>query len=242
MAVPFATTCYFAVGTGISNAGVFQEATGYTRQAVSFSGTALSGLTQSVSAFSLPTGPGTGTALTYGAIFDALTGGNCIAYWNWTVINLTAGSGNFAAVTVSIQFNTYVSQALNLSLLGGAGSSGSTLDAGSQIGTAMGNPMIAGVRLGMQSGGLTALGTDVVTQIRGGQVWQNNGVNVATLDPNGNLSLLGTTSALTTTGKLTVAGGGTDMLFTVGGTPVMSILNTGVLTLKGTVTSGGTPS
>lgn len=238
MAVPFATTCYFGLGTGITNAGALVECTGYTRQGVSFTGTALSGLTQSVSAFSLPTGPGTGTAITYGAIFDSLTAGNLLAYWNWNVINLTAASGNFAAVVVNIQFNTYVSQALNLSLLGGGGSSGSTLDAGAQIGTAMGNPLIAGIRLGMQSGGLTALGTDVVTQIRGGQVWQTNGVNVATLDPNGNLSLLGTTSALTTTGKLTVAGGGTDMLFTVGGTAVMSINNAGVLRTLGTPVVG----
>lgn len=148
------TGCYYALGTGVSNAGVFTEATTYTRPAVSTTGTALSGLTQAISQITGPTGP-VGGSLTKGAIFDSLTGGNCLAYWDWTL--LTAVPANFLAITGNIIFNTQVQTAVNLALLGGQGTVGSLIDAGAQIGTFNGQPMIAATRLNVAAGGfLTA--------------------------------------------------------------------------------------
>lgn len=149
---------FYALGTGVSNTGAFLECTGYTRPAVSFTGTALSGLTQSVSQITAPTGP-TGGIITKGAIFDSLTVGNCLCYWDWA----TAGAvgSNFPATTVNVSFNTYLQQALNLASLGGAGSSGSLIDAGAQIGTLNGLPLIAASRLTIAAAGalIAHLGT-----------------------------------------------------------------------------------
>lgn len=144
------TGCYYALGTGISNTGVFQECTTYTRPAVSTTGTALSGLTQAVSQITGPTGP-VGGIITKGAIFDSLTGGNCIAYWDWNLT--TAVPANFAALTVNIVFNTYLQSALNMALSGGQGTSGSLIDQGAQIGFVNGQPMIAASRLNITPGG-----------------------------------------------------------------------------------------
>lgn len=245
-------TGWYALGTGISNLGVFQEATTYTREAVNFTGTALSGLTQSITQITGPTGP-VGGVLYKGAIFDALTGGNCLMYWDWTT--LTDVPNNFLAVTGNLIFNSYVSTALNLSSQGGSGASGASLDAGAQIGTFNGQPVIAAQRLQIQGGSLVAIGTSKIEELAGAtKYWQNNGTNIANLDTSGdftasgnlsaagNVSLTGTTSSITTTGKLTVAGGGVDLLITVGGVAVASIGTAGNLILKGTVAASGTPA
>jgi hypothetical protein len=232
-------TGYYALGTGITNAGVFTEATTYTRGTVTLTGTAASGLTQSVSQITGPTGP-SGGVLTKGAIFDALTGGNLICYWDWVV--LTTVPNNFLAVTANIIFNSYLQNALTLSSTGGAGANGSTIDAGAQIGTFGGNPMIAGSKLLISGGNLTSLGTDKVQEIGNGLYWQSSGTNVALLDNNGNPTFEGTSTTITTTNKLTIAAGGTDLLITVGGTAVAALTSAGALYLKGTVTSGAATS
>ena len=146
-------TGYYALGTGVSNTGVFTEATTYTRPAVNFTGNALAGLSQAISQITGPTGP-VGGVLTKGAIFDAVTGGNCLAYWDWTIT--TAVPANFLAVTANVIFNNYLAATLNMSLIGGAGTSGSTIDQGAQIGTFNGQPIIAGTKLGIQAGSLLA--------------------------------------------------------------------------------------
>lgn len=152
-------TGFFALGTGVSNIGAFVEATTYTRPAVNFTGNALAGLSQAVGQITGPTGPVGGT-LTKGAIFDAVTGGNLLAYWDWTTI--TAVPANFAAVTLNVAFNSYLSATLNMSQGGGAGTSGATIDQGAQIGTVNGQPMIAGTKLGIQAGTLVAQGGAVI--------------------------------------------------------------------------------
>jgi hypothetical protein len=232
-------TGWYALGTGITNAGTFSEATTYTRPAINLSGTAASGLTQNVSQITGPTGP-VGGVLTKGAFFDALTNGNLIAYWDWTI--LTAVPANFAAVTVNIVLNSYLQSALTLSSTGGSGSSGSTIDPGSQIGTINGQPLIAATRLGIQSGALVVLGTDRIQEIGAGLQYQAAGINVALLDTNGNPTFQGSTTTLTSTGKLTIAAGGTDLLITVGGTAVAALTSAGALYLKGTLTSGASTS
>lgn len=141
---------FVALGTGISNTGAFVEATTYTRPAVALTGTALSGLTQALSQITGPTGP-VGGIITKGAIFDSLTGGNMLCYWDWIVT--AAVPANFLAVTLNVVFNTYLQTALNLALLGGQGTSGSWVDAGAQIGTMNGAPLIAGTRLNIAPGG-----------------------------------------------------------------------------------------
>lgn len=151
---------WYALGTGVSNVGAFQECTGYTRPAVSFTGTSLSGLTQSVSQITAPSGP-TGGVITKGAIFDSLTGGNCLMYWDWATVG--AVGTNFPAFTANIIFNTYLQAALNMAATGGAGTTGSLLDAGAQIGTFNGQPLIASPRLSIGAGG------SLIPHLGGGQ-------------------------------------------------------------------------
>lgn len=150
---------FYALGTGVNNLGVFQEATTYTRPAVTLTGSGVAGLTQSVSQITGPTGPANGI-LQYGAIFDALTGGNLIAYWPWNASPTTgayiAVPANFPATAVNIVLNTYLGAALSLSSTGGQGSSGSLIPQGAQIGTVNGQPMIAGTILVISAGNLGA--------------------------------------------------------------------------------------
>lgn len=178
------TGCYVALGTGVSNTGVFTECTTYTRGTATFTGTALSGLTQALSQITGPTGP-VGGSITYGALFDALTGGNCLAYWNWNV--LTAVPANFLAVTLNVNFLTNIQVALNLSLIGGAATSGSTIDQGAQLGTMIGNPMIAGCKLGIQNGFLVAQNaSNRIIDANGGTIqYQSAGSNIGGIGPTG---------------------------------------------------------
>lgn len=158
MAAPFPTTYYLGLGTSISNVGVLTELSGgsYARLACAFTGTAISGLTQTVGPWVVATAPTPATNIYYMAIFDSLTGGDLIAYWQLnpgTNGTYTQSLTAFPSTVINIVFNTYVAQALNLALLGGSGSSGSILDAGAQIGTANGNPLLTGVRLIINAGG-----------------------------------------------------------------------------------------
>lgn len=145
---------FYALGTGVSNQGVFTEAIGYTRPVVALTGTAVGGLTQAIGQITGPTGP-VGSKLSEGAIFDAPVSGNCLCRWHWTL--RTTIPANFAAITVSFSFLDAIAMALNLSSIGGGGSSGSAVDQGSQIGWVNGNPLLASTRLSLQSGALVAL-------------------------------------------------------------------------------------
>lgn len=159
MAAVFPTTYYIGLGTAISNLGVPTELSGgsYARLACAFTGNALSGLTQTTTAWVVATAPTPAVPITYGLIYDGLTGGNLIAYFNWNNAPYTTSLTAMPIQTINITFNTAVSVALNLALLGGQGTSGSMIDAGAQIGTANGNPLLAGCRLNINTGGsLTA--------------------------------------------------------------------------------------
>lgn len=179
-------TAYYALGTGISNTGAFLECTSYTRSATNLSGTALSGLTETISTITAPTGP-TGTNYFYGAWFDSLTGGNLIAYWQWNAPYIAVGT-NFPGLAINVTFNTYLTAALNLGSIGGAGSSGSEINAGAQIGTLNGQPLIAGTKLGIAGSSLVVKSFANVT---GQQTFPNN-VNVI-LQGTGQLLLVSAT-------------------------------------------------
>lgn len=154
MAAPFPTTYYLAIGTAISNLGAFTELSGgsYARLACAFTGTAVSGLTQTVGPWVVATAPTPAVNSYYGAIFDSVTGGNMIAYFTWSS-PYTGSLTAFPSTIINIVFNQYISTSLNLALQGGPGTSGALLDAGAQIGTMNGNPMLAGCRLGIGVGG-----------------------------------------------------------------------------------------
>jgi hypothetical protein len=200
MAIPFPTTYYIGIGTAISNLGVITELSGgsYARLACNFTGSALSGLTQTVGPWVVATAPTPAVNSLYGMIFDAVGAtGNLIAYWTWSA-PYTGSLTAFPSTTINLGFNTYVQQALNLSLLGGAGSSGSSLDAGAQIGIAQGgNPMIAGSKLTMQSGALVAARNFIQEIGPLGLTFTSNGVNVAHLDAAGNFVIKGLFNAAT---------------------------------------------
>lgn len=201
MAVPFPTTYFLAIGTAISNLGVLTELSGgsYARLACAFTGTALSGLTQTVGPWVVATAPTPAVNSYYGAIFDAVTGGNMIAYWNWNP-PFTGSLTAFPSTVINISFNAYVQPSLNLSLLGGAGTSGALLDAGAQIGLAQGNPLLAGTRLSLQNGALVALAPttrliEAVSRIE----FVIGGVNVGYIDATGALVMGGTLYAASAT-------------------------------------------
>lgn len=157
MASPFPTTYFLAIGTAVSNLGALTELSGgsYARLACAFTGTAISGLTQTVGPWVVATAPTPAVNSYYGAIFDGVTGGNLIAYWNWNS-PYTGSLTAFPSTVINVTLNTAISTALNLALQGGQGSSGSLFDAGAQIGTVNGNPMLAGSRLGIVPGGSLA--------------------------------------------------------------------------------------
>jgi hypothetical protein len=185
----FPTTYFMAIGTAISNTGVLTELTGgsYARLACGFTGNAVGGLTQTTSAWVVATGPTPAVNSLYGAIFDAVTLGNMVAYWNWNP-PFTGSLTAFPITTINIQFNSQISAALNLAVTGGAGSFGSLIDDGAQIGTVNGNPMIAGTRLlindggslvphvtaGTQANGMDVLGPIAFTSLVSSN--QNNGI------------------------------------------------------------------
>lgn len=166
--------CFFALGTGISNVGAFLEAGNYTRPAVNFTGNSIAGLSQSIAQITGPTTP-VGGVLTKGAIYDAVTGGNLIAYWDWNIT--TAVPNNFPALSAGVIFNSYLQSALNMSLTGGVGTSGSTIDQGGLIGFFNGQPMVTGTKLAIQAGSLVA---------------QAGSVSNVPLALSGNLTLTGT--------------------------------------------------
>jgi hypothetical protein len=213
MAIPFPTTYYLGIGTAISNLGVMTELSGgsYARLACNFTGSALSGLTQTVGPWVVATAPTPAVNSLYGMIFDAVTAGNLIAYWTWSA-PFTGSLTAFPSTVINLGFNTYIQQALNLSLLGGSGTSGSQIDQGSQIGIAQGgNPLIAGTRLSLQNGALVALAPttkiiDALNRIE----FVVGGVNVGYIDSSGNLVLGGllyqatATTPLINTAKLPV--------------------------------------
>jgi hypothetical protein len=212
MAAPFPTTYFLGLATAISNVGInatsnanisWTELSGgsYARLACGFTGTALSGLTQTTTAWVVATAPTPAVPILYGVIFDSLTLGNPVAYWNWSqpyTTSLTA----MPIQTINISFMSYIQNALNMALLGGQGSSGSLIDAGSQIGFVGGQPLLAGSRLGIVAGGT------LVPHLGQGQ-W------IGSADVQGTLSV-NTFVGSVSNGITALSGGGT-----AGATPVL---------------------
>lgn len=168
MALPFLTSYYLGIGTAISNLGVPTELSGgsYARLACAFTGSAMAGLTQTVGPWVVATAPTPAVNCTYGLMFDSLTGGNLIGYWNWspgTSGTYTGSLTAFPSTVINISFTNNIAIAMNLAVQGGQGTSGSLFDAGSQIGTVNGNPMLSGVRLAINSAG------SLVPHVAGGQ-------------------------------------------------------------------------
>ena len=163
MAAPLPTTYAYSVGTAIGLPGVNKTTSGqlsytelsggsYARKACGFTGTAISGLTQNLAIFVVATAPTPAVPILYGMIFDTSTllTGNLICYWELAqpyTTSLTA----YPATTFNLVFNSYVASALNLALQGG--DTGALVDAGAQIGTMNGQPLIAGCRLAIGVGG-----------------------------------------------------------------------------------------
>lgn len=162
MATPFPTTYYIGIGTAISNTGVPTELSGgsYARLACAFTGTAISGLTETVGPWVVATAPTPAVPSLYGLMYDSLTGGDLVAYWQWNPGSNGTYTGSltaFPSTTINITFNTYIQTALNLALQGGSGTTGSLLDQGAQLGTVNGQPLLAGSRLGIGPGGYLAV-------------------------------------------------------------------------------------
>jgi hypothetical protein len=123
-----------------------------------------------------------------GAIFDASTNGNMLAWFEMP--------GPLTQVGTALPSTTF-----NISLLSGVISSlanvGNIFQAGSQIGTVNGNPLVAGVTL---IGG--ANGQMTYEPAQGGfvsnQLFMNQGVPVGRFDSSGNLLIKGTLTSSAT--------------------------------------------
>lgn len=177
---------YFALGTGFGPGYAFQEVSGgsYARIIVNNSGTYQTGTTQTISTFAAATAPA-GLPMRLGAIFDLITAGTMLA-WFEMPFPLTA----VGTALPSTVFN----MSLSTGVIGYLGNTNNVFQAGSQIGTMNGAPLIAGVTLiGGASGALTyepAQGTIITNPI-----FMNSGTAVARFDASGNLILKGTVTS-----------------------------------------------
>jgi hypothetical protein len=180
---------FFALGTGFGPGYVFQEVSGgsYARIAVNNTGTYQTGTTQTITTFAAATAPA-GLPMRLGAIFDASTNGNMLA-WFEMPFPLTPVGTALPSTTFNI--------ALSSGVIAAMANLGDVFQAGSQIGTINGAPLIAGVTLiNSSTGQLTyepAQGTIVTNPI-----FMNQGLAVARFDGSGNLILKGTVTASAT--------------------------------------------
>lgn len=181
---------YFALGTGFGAAYAFQEVSGgsYARIIVNNSGTYQTGTTQTITTFAAATAP-VGLPMRLGAIFDAITAGNMLAWFEMPG-PLTAVGTALPSTVFNIALSTGVIQALS--------NAGNIFQAGSQIGTVNGNPLVAGVTLiGGAAGALT------YEPSQGGFIsnalFMNQGVPVGRFDAAGNLYIKGNLFSAVTT-------------------------------------------
>lgn len=176
---------FFALGTGFGAAYAFQEVSGgsYARIAVNNSGTYQTGTTQTITTFAAATTP-VGLSMRLGAIFDASTAGNMLAWWEMP-FPLTAVGTALPSTVFNLSLSTGVIAAL--------ANTNNIFQAGSQIGTMSGAPLIAGVTLmGGTAGALTyepAQGT-----IINNPIFYVGGVAVGRFDSTGALIIKGTYS------------------------------------------------
>lgn len=173
---------YFALGTGMGVGNSFQEVSGgsYVRIIVNNSGTYSTGTTQTISTFAAATTP-VGLPIRLGAIYDASTAGNLLAYWEMP-FPLTASTTALPSTVFNLVLSSGVIAALS--------TAGNMFAAGSQIGTMCGNPLIAGNTLiGGASGALT------YEPSQGGyvsnQLFMNSGVPVGRFNAAGDLLIRG---------------------------------------------------
>jgi hypothetical protein len=178
---------YFALGTGFGAGYTFTEVSGgsYARIIVNNSGTYQTGTTQTITTFAAATAPA-GLPMRIGAIFDVLTGGNMLAWWEMTAPLTAVGTALPSTV-----FN----MTLSGNVIAGLLNVGEVFAAGSQIGLMNSQPLIAGVNLigsSVTTGQLTfepAVGTIVTNPL-----FMNQGVPVGRFDASGNFIIKGTVS------------------------------------------------
>jgi hypothetical protein len=193
---------WFGLGTGFGPAYAFQEVSGgsYARVIVNNAGTYQTGTTQTITTFVAATTP-VGLPMRLGGIFDAATPGtgNLLA-WFEMPFPLTPVGTALPSTTFNI--------ALSSGVIGSLANGGNVFQAGSQIGTINGAPLIAGVTLIGGSGGslgqLTyepAQGTTVTNPII-----MVGGVPVARFDSSGNLFIRGTYNTVSATTTITGSG------------------------------------
>jgi|SRR6185312_11976349 len=187
---------WVALGTGFPK-GTFNEVSGgsYAREVLSLSGTVSGGLTQALSSIAAATAPA-GDLMRVGAMFDALTGGNMIAWWEWATP--TAVGTAFPATTINIAFVSGVYADFN---------AGDVFPAGAMIGTVNGNPMVAGSILQVQ-GGLLQVQQAAAAKVIESPLFTVGGVNVGRFDASGNLYLKGSIFA----GATTITAIGTNII------------------------------
>lgn len=177
---------YVALGTGFDAGNVFHEVSGgsYVRIIVNNSGTYQTGTTQTISTFAAATSP-VGLPMRLGGIFDASTAGNLLAWFEMP--------GPLTQVGTALP-STVFNIALSSGVIGYLANSGNVFQAGSQIGTVNGNPLVAGSTLiGGASGALTyepAQGTQITNPI-----FYNAGIPVGRFDASGNFVIKGTVTS-----------------------------------------------
>lgn len=172
---------YIALGSEFYS-GVFHEVSGgtYAREAVALTGTAAAGLNQSMTSIGAATLPAN-APIRLGAIFDALTGGNMLMWWEWATLPLTPVGTAFPPTTLNITL--YGNIAAEMFQNGGA------IDPGAMIGFANGAPLVAGNRLLIQGGNLQFEGASA--RQHESPLFMVGGVNVGKFDANGNLLIKG---------------------------------------------------
>ena len=166
--------------------GVITELSGgsYAREALSLTGGATTGLSQSLSSIAAASAPA-GAAIRYGMIFDASTNSNPLMYWEWAAPLTDVGTA-FPATTINIQFNDDVAAAI-------VSGSDEQFGAGTELGNVNGAPLVAAMNLVVSGGNLIA--EPATGPVLENPVFTVGGVNVGRFDSSGNFIIKGTLTA-----------------------------------------------
>jgi hypothetical protein len=177
---------YLTYGVG---APTFTEVSGgsYARQALNFTGSYSGGLSETSASIAAATSPA-GQAITMGAIYNTSTGGVLIASFPLVTQGTVGTAYTLGAFSVQLESG----------LWGDFQDSGAVIQLGNVIGTANGQPLVAGSQLTVENGNIIPLagfynGEGLIDLPLGAKlVVRVNGINVLSIDGNGAMIISGT--------------------------------------------------
>lgn len=176
---------YVALGTSFVSGSFIEVAGGsYAREALNLTGSAAAGLTQNLTLIAAAATPAN-APIRLGAVFDALTGGNLLMWWEWATLPLTPVGTAFPATTINMKLYDNISAEMF--------ASGGAIDPGAMLGFVNNAPLVAGNRLLIQGGNLVFENAGSMRSEN--PLFSMGGVNVGRFDAAGNFIIKGTVTA-----------------------------------------------